>query len=339
MRINLKDNDNILILHHWDCDGICSAVLLYKYLKKINNKIKVDFFLPKIGNYFIDDIDRKSIIKKDPNTLFIVDMALPKDDILRLKKDISCIHIFDHHKQDKILEVNHINPFTDNNYSSLDFPSAGWVINDYFNKPQNILSVLGAIGDQEEKVKNNIGVERIIEENGLSFDKCVEITKSIDSCYVLNDIDGIKDNMVFLINNNDNQIIGLINSDRLLGNREKVVKEINMIVNSEQKVLEKEKIIIKEIETDYHIISDITRTLSKKYDSYVIIVINRSSNSMSNIYFRTKINDINLYNVMDLALKKGYKAGGKKEVAGIILPEKEVNKFISIATKLIINSF
>ena len=89
MRIKLLDEDNILILHHWDCDGICSSVLLAKHLKEINSKVNINFFIPKIGNYFLDSRDYRTMTDNNLDTLFIVDMALPKKDFLRLKKHIS----------------------------------------------------------------------------------------------------------------------------------------------------------------------------------------------------------------------------------------------------------
>ena len=71
MKIKLFDNSNLLVLHHWDCDGICSSVLLEKYLKNINPGINIEFFIPKIGNYFLDERDHKTVINKNPDILFI----------------------------------------------------------------------------------------------------------------------------------------------------------------------------------------------------------------------------------------------------------------------------
>jgi single-stranded DNA-specific DHH superfamily exonuclease len=334
MKIKLLDNDSILILHHWDCDGICSSILLEKYLKNINPKIDIEFFIPKIGNYFLDDKDYKAVINKKPDILFIIDMALPKKDILKIEEHIHNIFIFDHHKQQKIEEVNHINPFTESGLSSLDIPSCGWVINNYFNQPQEILAVLGAIGDQEDRVKENSIMKKVIKEYSFNFKKLAEIVKNIDSCYILNNLDDIQV-VRDLLFNDDIKTTNLDMNKKLRENRKKIKRVIKDLLDNKKIAVIKDKIILKEINTDYHIISDITRLLSKKYKSYIIIVVNYTGNSKCNLYFRTKRNDIDLYNIIDLAIKNGYKAGGKKEVAGIILPEKDKDKFINNAIELI----
>jgi spore coat polysaccharide biosynthesis predicted glycosyltransferase SpsG len=89
----------------------------------------------------LDYKNYKDIKDKKPELVFIIDYALPKEDILELKKIVKDIYLFDHHKQEKVNEVNHINPFTDGNFSSLDFPSAGWIINEYFGKSQEIFDL------------------------------------------------------------------------------------------------------------------------------------------------------------------------------------------------------
>lgn len=335
MKIKLKDNDNVLILHHWDCDGICSSVLLSRYLREINSRINTNFFLPKLGNYYLDEKDYEAINKKNPSIFFIADLSLPRRDVLNLKENIKSIYFFDHHKQEKIKEVNHINPFTEESLSSLDFPSTGWVINSFFEKPQEILSILGAIGDQEEKVKENENIKNVIKEINSDFNELQEIVKNIDSCYILNDLKGIKEVRDFLINNTS-KVFELARNKKLLRNREKIAKIISDSLSDNQVVLENNRIIIKEIKTDYHIISDIARLLSKKYKSYIIIVINYTSNSICNVYFRTKRDDIDLYKVIDLAIENGYIAGGKREVAGIIIPKMKTEAFIDNAIKLIV---
>jgi single-stranded DNA-specific DHH superfamily exonuclease len=333
MQIELKDNDNILILHHWDCDGLCSAAILYRHLVEMNKNINVEFMFPKIGNYFLEKQDYKKIMKKNRNIFFVVDMALPRQDILTLKEYFENMIIFDHHKQEIIKEVIHINPNAENRNKSLDFPSTGWVINDYFNRAQDLLSVLGAIGDQEEKIICNNSIKLILKDVKLDLDSCIRLVKNIDSNYILNNKYGIKRMVKFLINNSNN-ISDLLADKKLLSNLELIEKEIKVAIKANSKKIKCERIIIKEIKTDHHIISNIARSLSKKYKFFLVIVIN-SYNSMANIYFRVNKLDIDLYDVIKFALNKGYNTGGKKEVAGVFVPREDIDNFINDVTKLI----
>lgn len=334
--INLPENDRILIIHHWDCDGLCSAALLYRYLKEINKSIKIEFFLPGIGHYFLEKKDYKIIRSKNPILLFIVDFALPKENILELKKIVKKIYIFDHHKQEKINEVNHVNPFIEDNFNSLDFTSTGWIINKYFGKPQEILSVLGAIGDQEDKIKDNEVVEKVVEENNITFFDCLKIVENIDSNYITNDKNGIYWTLDFLLNKNKN-IRFLLSNKKFISNNVKIRKEIDAIINSTMKINNNKKIIIKNFKSDYNIISNVTRELSKRFPEYLIIVINNSNKNISNIYFRRKSININLLPILDFAHQQGYNCGGKEEVVGIYCPSDKVDKIISESLDMVIN--
>jgi single-stranded DNA-specific DHH superfamily exonuclease len=333
MHIELKDNDNILILHHWDCDGLCSAAMLCKYLIETNKNINIEFITPKIGNYFLGKQDYKKIMRKNRNIFFVVDMALPRQDILTLKEYFGNIIIFDHHKQEIIKEVIHINPNAGNKGKSLDFPSTGWVINNYFNKPQDILAVLGAIGDQEERIIDNETVKRVLESEKTDFNSCTKLVNNIDSNYILNNNHGIK-RIVNFLSKNKGKILELLNDEKLLSNIAMIDKEISSAINNDSKKVQWEKIIIKEINTEHHIISNITRLLSNKYKSFLVIVIN-SYNNMANLYFRVSEMDTDLYELIKFAQKKGYNAGGKREVAGIFVPREKTDEFINDAIKLI----
>ena len=130
--IKIKNNDKLLFIHHWDCDGLCSAALLYKFLNKINQNIKIKMMTPEIGNYFLSGTYLRKIKIVDPDHLFVIDMALPEKDILILKNIIKNIYIFDHHKQSRIKNVFHINPTADGK-TNKSYPSTGWVLNDYIN--------------------------------------------------------------------------------------------------------------------------------------------------------------------------------------------------------------
>jgi len=334
LKANVSNSNKVLIIHHWDCDGLCSAALLHRYLGKINKDINIEFYLPKIGYYCLAEEDYKFIKGKKLDIIFIVDYALSKGDILELRKIAKDIYLFDHHRQEKINEVNHINPFTEDNLNSLDFPSAGWVINKYFGKQQEILSILGSIGDQEEKVKNNKVVKKIIERYNLTFFDCTKIVKNIDSNYITNNKDGVYWTISFLVDENKN-IKSLLDYKKFIGNNIKIEKEINRILNNDIEIDNNRKVIIKKFSSNYNIISNIARELSKKFPEHLVIVIN-DNGKISNIYFRRKKMNINLMPIIDFSHQQGYNCGGKEEVVGVFVPEKKSYKFIKNSVNLII---
>jgi len=334
LEAKVGDRNKVLIIHHWDCDGLCSVALLHRRLKEINKNIKIEFYLTEIGHYFLDAQNYKDIKDKKPELLFIVDYALPKRDILELKKIVKDIYLFDHHKHKKINEVNHINPFTEGNFSSLDFPSAGWIINEFFGEPQEILSVLGSIGDQEDKVKDNEIVKKVIKKYNLTFFDCTKIVKNIDSNYIASNEDGIYWTINFLTDK-DKDIGSLLSYKKFIDNNNKIEKEINRIINSDIEIDNNRKIIIKKFKSDYNIISTVTRELSKKFSEYLIIVINNNG-KVNNIYFRRKSMNVNLLPIIDFAHQQGYNCGGKEEVVGVFVPEHKIYKFINNSIDLVV---
>lgn len=330
--IKIDDRDNVLFVHHWDCDGLCSAVLLHKLLNEINTGIEIKTMMPEIGNYFLSENDLKKIKINNPEHLCIVDMALPESNILLLKKAIKNIYIFDHHEQSRISEVTHINPTIDKKANNI-YPSTGWVLNEFFNQEQEIFSILGAVGDQGEKVKNNNIVKKVLKENNLTFNKCNKIVKVIDSNYIVNNKNDINKTIIFLKENIDN-IGSILQNIELTKNSLIIEKEIVYHIKKGFIKYKKEKILVKEFESKFNIISDMARVLSKKFPEYIIVVI-KNLNKIVNIYFRTYKEKINLTPIIRLAKKYDYNAGGKNEVVGVFLPKKNVYNFLKEAFKLL----
>ena len=70
------------------------------------------------------------------------------------------------------------------------------------------------------------------------------------------------------------------------------------------------------------------------FPAYLVIVVNDPGTVEANIYFRTR-RDMDLKSVIELAHKRGYNSGGKKEVVGVILPAKDVAGFVSQARDIL----
>jgi oligoribonuclease NrnB/cAMP/cGMP phosphodiesterase (DHH superfamily) len=323
--LNLPANNRILIIHHWDFDGMCSAALLIKYLNAVNKGIKIFTEAGNIGKYYISQEQIDNFKSLSPTCIIVCDYAIPKEDIISLKEISNNIYIFDHHRQEEIRQAVHINPFTDRNIDGLKYPSAGWVINDYLGRSQEILAVLGAIGDQEDNVRQNSTVRGVLKENNLSFEEAREIAANIDSCYIINDYKQIR-HLVKLLSGRI-VVRDLLFDRKLLDNREKIDSVINTIVENKPKKDDGNKVLYARFKSDFQIISDVTRKLSRKFPEYLVVVINDSNKEEANIYFRNK-KGLNLIPVIELAKRMGYNSGGKKEVAGVILPPRDVAGFL-----------
>ena len=329
LEIDLKKNDRILIVHHWDCDGICSAALVRRYLLEIYSDIRVFTETGAIGKYYLTPEKLKAFKCIQPDHIILCDFALPRGDILRLVNMAHDLIIFDHHKQEEVRQAVHINPLIRGDADSLMHPSAGWVINTHLCRPQEILSVLGAVGDQEDLVRGDNTVSRVLGENGLDFGRAQEIVSNIDSCYITGDEAHIR-RLVKLLSNISFDVKSLLDDESLLDNRQRIGSAVSDIVEGGRDVDEDKKIVYAGYGSSYHIISSVARELSRRFPGYLVIVLNDPDREEANIYFRTRT-DMDLRPVIELAHKKGYNAGGKKEVAGVILPGRDAAGFIGRA--------
>ena len=193
--------------------------------------------------------------------------------------------------------------------------------------------MLGAIGDQEDKIKHNTVINRVLEKNNLTFGQCTEIVKYIDSNYITDNKKAINKTILFLIENPDN--IGSILQNRdLIKNRSQIEKEITGQIKNGFKEDKVEKIIFKKFKSKFHIISDLARILANKFPDYIIVIIN-DLNKINNIYFRSNKEKIDLTPIIGLSKKYNYNAGGKNEVVGVYLPKRSVQDFMKKTSALL----
>ena len=137
-----------VLIHHWDADGITSAAIIQRRTGQLPR------IVPDIGNFFISDAVLATVKDEQPDFIIIADMALPDDSLLKLKDIANDVLLLDHHSGKLDSPVERINPVADSGNPD-DWPSAGWVINDWLGEEQDIFSVLGAIGDKGKKMEGN----------------------------------------------------------------------------------------------------------------------------------------------------------------------------------------
>ena len=323
---------NGLIIHHWDTDGICSAAIIFEYLGK-----DIDSRIPYIGNYYLTDEEIDDISKGQYDFIIIADMAIPEKNILKLKqKSGADIYIFDHHLQNIIEGVHHYNPISMGEPAE-NYPSNSWSLSKYLRRGIDILSVLGAVGDNAIKIKNNSAVfpkiEAFIKRSDLSFNDLMKMVELIDSNYKVGNREMAR-NAVYFLKKNKLSPKAILDNKLWNENLKDIEKE--MVVQGSKPVKVIDGIAIQEIDTKYNIISTLTRQLAWNNDSKVSMVVNRGYFDREvQVYIRARSSDVMLKPVIILAHNNGYSAGGKREVAGIVLPKEDIDDFITNAIKIL----
>lgn len=315
------------MIHHWDTDGICSAAILFEYLGKEFNT-----YVPHIGNYFftVDEIDK--IGKQNYDFIIIADMAIPEDNIVDLKnKSGAQIYIYDHHLQDNIQRngIHHSNPVSIGEPAE-NYPSNTWVLTRLLDREIDLFSILGAVGDREKKIKDNVDIYPYIKEflndSEFYFEDLLKMVELIDSNYKVGDKQKVMDAVHFVKQNKLYPQRILDNSDwhkNLDDLEDETERQKNMPVDYEN------GIAIQEINTRYNITSPVARSLAWSGKCRVAVVVNRGFfDDKDQLYVRAGQTGPVMTPVIDAAQEKGYSAGGKKEVAGIILPKSDTDYFI-----------
>ncbi|MFP4655554.1 MAG: DHH family phosphoesterase [Methanohalobium sp.] len=330
----LPSSDNGLLIHHWDTDGICSAAILFEDLEK-----EFDTHVPHIGNYFLTGYEIENISKQNYDFIIIADMALPEDNILDLKEKTDAeIYIFDHHLQNNIQRdgIHHHNPVSLGEPPE-SYPSNTWVLTRYLDREIDLFSILGAVGDREKKIKDNVGIYQYIkaflEDSDFYFEDLLRVVELIDSNYKVGDKQKVMNAVHFIKENKLHPQRILDNSDwkKNLDDLEmETERQKNMPVDYE------DGIAIQEIDTRYNITSPVARNLAWNGDCRVAIVVNRGFfDDKDQLYVRAGQSGPVMTSIIDAAQEKGYSAGGKNEVAGIVLPKGDTDYFIKEVLNLL----
>lgn len=301
-----------LIIHHWDTDGICAAAMLY------NEDTKN--ITPEIGNYFLEKEEIETIKKGNFEKVYVVDLALHERSLNALA-DISSVKIFDHHITQKIDGVEYINPMIDGKDEE-DYPSASWVVGEALNKKDNILTFLGAVGDWEEQLKNIRFYEKLqnfMEKTDVTFEDMHAMANLIDSNYKVGDKKEVERAVITLSKTNDVKSV-ILNNEKWRRNKERIDKEIENALNAKERKIG--TILIKEMDCKYNIISAVARRLWDK-KNYVLVINQGYFQNDCQVYVRGK----ECLHFIQMAKKRGYVAGGKKNVMGAIVPKSECDEF------------
>jgi hypothetical protein len=312
-----------LLIHHWDTDGLCAGTMLKQEVDG-----EWERFTPTIGNYFLTPEEIEWIGSRDFERAIITDMALPVEHVLAVKEglaagDRDAMRIYDHHLQPVIDGVQHNNPIARGG-DPKKIPSATWVVMEAFGRNPDLLAALGAVGDHE--VRLNLLKEAyqvVLEVAGLldvTFHDLIQMVKLIDASYKMDDRAGVYQVASLLeeMSSDPEKILG--NPD-LQKRAESVDREIEKWVHASPEDVQ--GILVLRMDTGYHIVSTVGRQLAWQ-SGRVSVIVNTGLDRQDQLYAR----GCDMTRVIEFSRGRGYRAGGKAEVVGVVLPKKDLEAFL-----------
>lgn len=301
----------MLIIHHWDTDGITSAALVAKALG-------LDGFenlTPPIGEFRFDERIRKAIEKADK--IYVLDLNLPNE-VEGISKETIFI---DHHMQAKIEnpKVKQINPVLNGEYA----PSASFVVSQYFGI-WNEWTALGALGDIGKRA---LEIPKVRELLTINTEEALRLVQLIDSNYVVMDRGGVEKAVKVLLTYD---IKELLEYEPWIKKAEAIEKTINDAIGSLE--LRRGFAFIT-FESPFNVISKVARKAVWELGYRGAVVVNRDFHGKSQIYFRISpelAGKMDMSEIIFALKEKGFNAGGKREVLGCICEKSKVDEVLDI---------
>lgn len=327
----LRKAEKPLILHHWDTDGICSTAMIIRFLESVPAKTMV----PRIGMYSLSEDEFRQIRQGEYDSIILADLALPEKDYDRLVRLGPEIWIFDHHVKEKREDLHQINPVARGSPPD-DYPSATWVLHECLGTPLDLLTVLGAIGDKEERIRHGpmyTSVQEYMETSGLSFDVLLRICALIDSSYRVGDVSGIENAVSFVINH-DNDPSALLTNEAWIRNDERVSQGIS----AEEKDAgpPARGVLIHHFSSDLDIVSAVSRRLTVMKGVRTSVVVQTGFfTEYDRVYVRTSDYGLDLRPILEMAKGRGHVSGGKKEVVGTVVPVENTEEYLNDTLRLL----
>ena len=306
-----------LIIHHWDTDGICSTRLLLEQLE-------ADNITPMIGEYTIPEEAYR--IAETYKWVMIVDMALQEEDIQRISEKAK-VTIIDHHSQPPLKMVQHINPVADG-ADSENYPSCTWVINRLLSNVPDIYTVLGIVGDRGVRVKENPYFWSIIQDylakENLTFDDLERMVNLLDSSFRVGHRHGVVEAPRILKQLNGPSDI--MSYPDWLKNLDEIQVEVARVLSAPPNEIE--GVALKLFSSKANIISTIAREMAWKRGLDTVVVNTGYFPDMDQVYARSNRKDMT--SLIEFGVKKGYSAGGKRDVLGAVVPKEETEEYVSV---------
>lgn len=217
------------------------------------------------------------------------------------------------------------------------FHSNTLLLDHLLNRDMDLLTILGLVGDLGLKIRGKeifSRVSKTLDKLGFSLEEIYRIVLLLDSNHIINDRQAVKEAVEKVMYYLD-EPRSMLEDGEWINRYEKVVKEINRFSGDDG--LEKSsRWIYKEFSSSYYIISRVGRRISSRYKGYVTIVINTGFfPDHAQVYIRANSYPLDTYQLIEHALSRGYVAGGKDNVLGVVLHKNELDRFVSLVKSFI----
>jgi hypothetical protein len=323
----------VAVVHHWDADGITSAALVIEEARRVSPGARVHNCSPTIGRWALDEGEVASIRAWRPDLLVIVDLAIRDDELDAILDGLPGVPCFmvDHHRAEvpSHPRLEYHNPVADN-LPETDYPSCSWVLGRLMGRKMDLLTVLGIFGDRgRDMVDEPIWetMQEFLAGSVLDWDDMHLLVDLVDSSAKRVDLPSVNATVGHLLRGWQDPKGLLELSEWREGNDEVELALQKELQRGPETVTA--GVLVKTIDTPYLVISTAARRLLRTREETVVVVVNLGySEEEVQVYVRRK-GDLDLAPLIPVMRARGYSAGGKGEVLGVILPQGDMDWLMS----------
>lgn len=340
-----EEDDEVVIIHHWDMDGISSAVIISKILEKVRGRPADEVTIPAKRAYHLSEQDREMLEGADK--LIVLDFNLGADELEELDEGLDVL-VVDHHNFDRRPDVPFVNPRTEDKDVYIPCSKICLDLAERFDLKDQLrwIAGLGVIQD--------FGVEscpELFEELEEDYDTYLpedlsqqQLAKNCEYgrySSVLN-IKPYRDSKHFaklayeaLMKSNDLKELEAQEAYRKVYEVYlEMQEEFNKAIENyeEDREIDREKMVIFfELESDFNITSSIATNMSAKTPEWIHLVA-QDKNGEMNISARCQSGRVDLGELMrealpEEALEEKAEAGGHRKAAGASMQPEYYEEF------------
>lgn len=352
---NIQEDDNVVIIHHWDMDGISSSAIISKILEHTRGEPAQEVTIPDQRSYHLTEKDHDLLEGADK--LIVLDFNLKADELESLEDRFDLeVLVVDHHSFDRVPEIDFVNPrqndaevYVPCSKICLDIArefdladELRWIAGMGIIQDFGVSSCPELFEEMNEKYRTYLPEE-------LSQQELAKNCEYGRYASVLN-IKPYRDSKHYaklayqaLMNSNDLKELEAQEEYRQVYEVYlEMQDEFNDAVENyeEEREIDRQKMIIFfEIESDFHITSSIATNMSTKSPEWVHIVIQRGEDEI-NISSRCQSGRVDLGKLMqealpEAAVEDGAEGGGHRKAAGASFKPEYLEEFKQNFTELV----
>jgi len=318
------------LLHHWDADGISSAAKIIGWARETG--IGVVNAVPEIGDYSCLDAGIRKLRVQGPDVILGLDLSSTQEGMTRIAEASGQVPVvwIDHHSlpprtTPEIVSYHPETSCTHGVFSNSRF------LEILMGEKIGLMGAIGNCGDLGSKIFSHQAraeTEISARTNGLNLGQLIEITDLLDSNYRFGRTADVLE-APWILSRAECHPETLLGVKRWMANRKAVKREISRLIKSPLQPAR--KVVLREIETPMHLTSIITRktALQVRGKSSAVVVRNMGMDPQP-IYTRVTTPGTDLTPLIKEARSRGFSAGGKPDVVGMMVPAGEVEKTIGL---------